>query len=242
MTDLGTLGGTFGVIGGAYALNNRGQVVGQSNLSGDTLFHPFLWTAPGPMRDLGTLGGPTGTANAINEAGEIVGFADTAPGASTLTDAFLWQDGTMTDLGTLAGDCFSGAFGINAWSQVVGQSISCDFTVFRAFLWEKGQIIDLNVFVPAGSDFTLTDVETINDRGEMFGIGTLANGNDRAFLLIPCDENHPNIEGCDYSMVDAIAELPVARPPATEASRPLPPAALWRRNARFHFPALGPKN
>jgi hypothetical protein len=36
-------------------------------------------------------------------------------------------------------------------------------------------------------------VEQINDRGEMFGIGTLTDGNDRALFLIPCDENHPNM-------------------------------------------------
>ena len=60
-------------------------------------------------------------------------------------------------------------------------------------------MIDLNQFVPPGVGITLTEVEQINDRGELFGIGTLADGNDRAYFLIPCDENHPTIEGCDYS-------------------------------------------
>jgi probable HAF family extracellular repeat protein len=198
MIDLGTLGGTNG---GAGDLNNRGQVVGQSNLAGDVFFHPFLWTAPGPMRDLGTLGGPTALATAINESGEVIGLADTAKFAGS-TDAFLWRKGVMTDLGTLEGDCFSGAFGINARGQVTGNSITCDFTGFRAFLWENGTMIDLNVFVPPGVNLKLGDVESINDRGEMFGAGTLPSGEGRAFLLIPCDRNHPNIEGCDYSPME----------------------------------------
>jgi hypothetical protein len=41
-------------------------------------------------------------------------------------------------------------------------------------------MIDLNVFVPPGTGITLTDVNRINDNGEMFGSGTLANGEFRA--------------------------------------------------------------
>jgi probable HAF family extracellular repeat protein len=200
MIDLGTLGGTGGF---ALGLNNRGQVIGDSSLPGDVISHVFLWTAPGPMRDLGTPGAQGGDAAAINDAGEVVGI-DFNSG-----HGFLWRNGTITDLGTLHGDCASGAFGINAHTQVVGQSFTCD-GVARAFMWENGTMIDLNVFVPPGVNLTLVEVEQINDPGEMFGIGTLADGNSRAFLLIPCDENHPNIEGCDYSLVDASATASVS--------------------------------
>jgi uncharacterized membrane protein len=47
MLDLGTLGGTLGI---TSALNNRGQVVGQSNVTGDMTAHPFLWTAAAEER------------------------------------------------------------------------------------------------------------------------------------------------------------------------------------------------
>jgi len=191
-------------------------------------------------QDLGTLGGPTASASAMNDAGDVVGLADTP----TSTDGFLWSRGKMTDLGTLPGDCFSGAFGINGKSQVVGQSFPCDGSPPRAFLWENGEIIDLNMFVPPGSDLALNDVETINANGEMFGMATLASGDARAFVLIPCDENHPGIEGCDYSLVEAPAAVTQPVPAIRYASgRALPPS-LTSRMSRFHFPgrAFGPRN
>jgi probable HAF family extracellular repeat protein len=186
MLDLGTLGGT---LGGAAALNNRGQVVGQSNLEGDVIGHPFLWPGEdGKMLDLGTLGGSGGAANAINDAGNVVGISDT----TTSTHAFLWRRGKMIDLGTVNDDCFSDALGINARSQVVGNSVSCDGTVGHTFLWENGHILNLNVFVPPDSGLTLVDAVNINDRGEIWGNAVRSDGTHRAFLLIPVGDDDPH--------------------------------------------------
>ena len=105
--DLGTLGGTSAIVGGfgggvpgGGAINNRGQVAGTSNLSGDANWHPYLWSE-GRMTDLGTLGGPNGEAYWINNNGDVVGRADVAGGNAHR--AFLWRRGKMLYLGAAPG-------------------------------------------------------------------------------------------------------------------------------------------
>jgi len=131
MLDLGTLGGTSGC---AIYLNNRGQVVGYSNLDGDLATHPFLWDR-GVIKDLGTLGGSSGVANWISDAVEIVGRATYA--GDQVQHAFHWKNGIKTNLGTLPGDPCSFSQAINSKGQIVGESEPVCFTPqqARAFLW-----------------------------------------------------------------------------------------------------------
>jgi probable HAF family extracellular repeat protein len=214
MLDLGSLGGNLGV---ANWLNNRGQVAGLSTLAGDLTFHPFLW-GRGTLTDLGTLGGDNGQANSVNDAGEVVGKAD-LPGPLPQThDAFLWKNGVMTDLGTQDSDPCSNALSINSKGQIVGGSSDC-FTFLHAFLWEHGgPMIDLNSFVPPGSDLTLTEATFINDRGEIAVQGALPNGDTRAVLLIPCGEG---TEGCRDAAESTSAATQSHAPPVSRSSTSL---------------------
>jgi probable HAF family extracellular repeat protein len=96
------------------AINESGQVAGTLN------GRAVLWTPNGATVDLGTLGGPSSRAYAINASGQVAGSSVTATGT---THAFLWTPGQgMRDLGTLPGGALSIGRGINDRAEVVGQS------------------------------------------------------------------------------------------------------------------------
>jgi probable HAF family extracellular repeat protein len=196
MVDLGGLGGTFGA---PYFMNNRGQVIGASNLPGDLIVHPFLWSKSEGIKDLGSLGGTYGHANWINDEGEIVGFSQL--NGDEEGHAFLWRRGVMIDLGTLGTDPSSEAESINSRGQIVGGTFVIGGRDLRGWLWEHGgPIVDLESLTLPGSGLTVIGSSLINDRGEIGGGGMLPNGDIHAVLLIPCDENHPDIQGCDYGL------------------------------------------
>ena len=238
MIDLGGLGGTASDSFEGPFMNERGQVVGDSNLAGDVYDHPYLWTKPGPMQDLGTLGGNYGLATWVNNAGEVAGWATNAGDQAFL--AFFWRKGKMTSLGTVDGDSCSAAWGLNEKHQVVGASGDCNQNL-HAFLWERGSTVDLNTLIPPGSGIQLNYATHINERGEITVFGAFPNGDNQGFLLIPCDGNHSGIEGCDYSMVDVSMQVPVGTV-APNVSRTMLPFSLWHRNSGFHFPAIRPKD
>jgi len=262
MISLGTLGGTIGSPGaeGAIMINNRGQIIGTSNLSGDQFTHAFVWEN-GVMTDLGTLGGHNSYPLWINDAGKIVGEADTSDVENALGQfphhAFLWRNGSMRDLGTLGST--SHAEAINARDQVVGRSrLGSEISVLQhAFFWEDGgAMIDLNTLIPSGSSLQLIDAVNINDRGEILVVG-LPLGMEpvegaqlgHLALLIPCNGAEP---GCEDNASSAKAAVSTSPALATKTAlstqgRSIPYGTLAARRARmaqrYHLPGeITPKD
>jgi probable HAF family extracellular repeat protein len=232
MVNLGSLGGTEGY---ATDLNNHGQVVGQSNTAGDAETHPFLWDR-GRLMDLGTFGGTFGSASAVNDAGEVAGVAGHTGDATV--HAFFWKNGVKTDLGTVDGDTCSTAHAMNAMGQVVGTSGDCQGEFQKhGFLWQRGgRMIDLNAFVPPGSNLTLIDGEWINDRGAISGSGRLPNGDFHAIVLIPCNAEQAG-KGCQGAAPTTSAIRNVQ--PAQATSPKLSPTELRTKLADGRWSSIG---
>lgn len=135
-TYLSTLGGSSGI---ASDINNAEQIVGRSELAGNTNTHATLWSN-GSVIDLGTLGGTGSWARAINEVGQIVGQSLTSGNADT--HATLWLNGAAIDLNDYldadtasAGWILNSANDINNNGWIIGLASNSQLGIYQhAFL------------------------------------------------------------------------------------------------------------
>ena len=150
-----------------YAVNSLGQVVGTSTVASGTS-HAFLWHN-GEIRDL-TEEGFGSWAWDISNAGHVVG------GSS------LWQDGIVTDLGSLLGGGPAYGAGVNDLGQVVGSGHArpddVDPFLIHAFLWENEVIRDIGVH----STLRHSEAVAINNLGQVVGLQRQNGGEYYGFL------------------------------------------------------------
>jgi probable HAF family extracellular repeat protein len=208
LIDLGTLPG--GYYSQALWVSANGLIAGQADngmpdpLAGIPLEPRGVLWKDGSMIDLGTFGGNQSGAISVNSRGQVAGFAlNTIPDslataftgqtggtpAATQSRAFLWQNGTKQDLGTLGGpDAL--AIIVNEPGHVTGYAYvsstpdpNTGIPPIHPFLWARGRMIDLGTFGGAvGIPLSM------NNRGQVVGYADLAG--DQAAHPFLWDRGH----------------------------------------------------
>ena len=140
----------------AFGVNNRGDIVGASQLVAGGPLVAVVWYADGTTRVLGTLHGVGASAGKeIGESGHVAGLSWNAQEGDF--HAFLWTpDGGMRDLGHLGGG-YSAASGVNGSDWVAGES-NLSSGELRAVLW-LGSAGWVELEPVAGANSAASDVE-----------------------------------------------------------------------------------
>jgi probable HAF family extracellular repeat protein len=179
MQDLGTLGGPDSSPAGGCNNQRMSLVAGTSFTSstpnpttGIPTQHAFLWDK-GTMGDIPTLGGTFAYAQCANNQGQMIGQSsltgDVGCDPSDPFDTcdehpFLWEHGTVRDLGTLGGS-FALALWLNNNGEAVGGANTSGDEQFQAARWKNGVITGLKVL----DDDCASLAYAVNSRGQAVG-------------------------------------------------------------------------
>lgn len=158
--ELPSLGGNLAK---AYGINDRGDIVGESNPRGIKFGRACMWRSDGQLVDLGTLGGIGSWAISINQNREIVGRSWVT--GNTMAHAFVIRNGVMTDLGVLPGPTnnYSAANAINASGTIVGLSDGTGGYP-NPTRWQTAELLNLAPASVSG------EALAVNDSGVIVGI------------------------------------------------------------------------
>jgi probable HAF family extracellular repeat protein len=168
--DLGGLPGH--AVNVAFAINNRGQVAGDSRQTATSPGRdPWVWHK-GTVTPLPKLPGAIDAlALHINQRGRIVGYSGPS---ITISRAVLWDDGSIVDLGTLGG-ATAQAYSINNKDQIAGWASLPD-GAFHAVLWDEGAIVDLGTLGGPNSF-----ARSLNNHGQVVGWAHIPDNSQHAF-------------------------------------------------------------
>jgi len=191
--NLGTLLTNNCRIALGIGINDSGVVVGNGNTVLSTAGTPnhAIRATGASVADIhpADLNYPSSTANAVNNAGQVVGQVIDSSGVPHAFRTAAGQSITVPQdlIGDLGGGG-SGAFGINNYGDVVGAA-GITATERHAFLYTKGTMYDLNNMVGTLGTYlgaTLVAGAGINSQGQIVANGTV--GADAwGFRLTPAD-------------------------------------------------------
>ncbi len=177
----------------AAAINSRGIIAGTAN------GHAVLYLGD-TIRDLGTLGGGRSDARGLNDRGDLVGMSTDANGQPI---SFLF-DGAMS---ALPAPGYSYAVAINERGQVVGSAEGA-----YGYLLDGGAYTRIDTLPDvAAKGWRHLEPTGINAQGWIVGTGTNADGDLRAFLLVPATERvamRTAASPCGVSSVCRSASMP----------------------------------
>jgi probable HAF family extracellular repeat protein len=230
-TDLGSFGGYQSV---AFAINNNGQIIGNTTTNDGTeaMFRTFPYS---PM-NIATDNVGQGVAYGINDLGQIVGECSggafrTAPNSplNQSTDIIIpiiinvgnARARSVNNAGQVVGETGNGiaflydngdiisiatgrAYDINNFGEIVGDAGE---SPFGPFIYDRvNGIRYLNSLIPADSGWELLRAKAINDHGQIVGFGDTGYGR-RGYLLTP---NFSTPTGADITVQSNLVNITYA--------------------------------